>query len=103
MQPAMPEKSNICAGCGSTFHGAPAELWCPECRPTVKPFTVELSATQRQQVESLATVRGVTPEEIVRQGIASLAGRHRLHRLTKTERELAESLRPSRRRNKMPE
>lgn len=91
----MPPLRLTCTGCGSTFRGAAGELWCPKCLPTVKPFVVELSATQWRQVEALATIRGVTTAEILRLGIDSLAWRTKTKRLTPEQQAEAERLRPS--------
>ena len=55
---------------------APEEpIRCPRCREGITAFTVELSAAQLQHVQSLATIRGVLPEQVVREAIASFMGR----------------------------
>ncbi len=40
-----------------------------------KPLTVEFSPAERKQLEALAVIRGVTPEQVVRDAIASISGR----------------------------
>jgi len=82
----MTALNRICAGCSMPFQGADGVLWCPKCRSTVKSLTVELSALQRRQLEALAIIRGVSPAEVLRQGIAALAGKHKGQRLSPNER-----------------
>jgi len=82
----MPTKPIKCAGRASTFYGTNGELWCQMCKPTVKTVEVKLSAKQRQQLELLATVRGTTLEQVLRDALAALAGRKKGQKITAAER-----------------
>ena len=72
-------KPKVCAGCSTLLRPKVKGVWCPECRPTVKPVVVEMSAAQRKRLEALAVVRNVSSEEAMRQCIdlqfASVRGR----------------------------
>ena len=70
-------KYTTCAGCSQPLQGKAKAIWCPECLSTVEQFTVELTAEQRQRVETLAVVRGVSCEEVLRQGVEALTGKTR--------------------------
>ena len=103
IESAMPTKdskpvNHTCPGCQVMFRGPPDATWCPECRGRTKTITVELGPTQLKHLESLAVIRNTTPEEIMRVAITSLQGRTKTQRLSGAEQELAESLRPSRKR-----
>lgn len=71
----MPTKSLKCHGCTNQFYGEPDARWCDACSKTLKPFTVALSAQQRRHVESLATIRSVTAEDIVREAVSAFMAR----------------------------
>lgn len=62
-------KPKTCAGCATLLRQKVKGVWCPECRPTVKPIVVEMAAAQRKRLEALAVVRDVTCEQVLRQCI----------------------------------
>ena len=73
----MVSDERVCVGCSDRFYGNSTEIWCSHCAKTVEPFVVELSAAQRRQVDALAVIRGITPQDVMRQALASLGGRFR--------------------------
>ena len=93
-----PDINHNCPGCQVKFRGPAGQTWCPRCRSRTKRVTVELGPDQLQHLETLAVVRNTTPEEIMRVALTALMGRTKSQRLTGAQQELAENLRPSRKR-----
>jgi hypothetical protein len=81
----MATKQPQCAGCSRPAAGGAGGIWCSQCAATVKPFTVHLTADQRKLIDALAVVRGVTAEEVLRQGVHTLGTRRKIARPTPAE------------------
>jgi hypothetical protein len=60
-----------CVSCGKQFAQVDGEVACPRCEPTAKPFTLALTAEELRRLESLAVIRGTTPESALRQLLES--------------------------------
>ena len=93
-----PDIYHHCPGCQVKFLGPANETWCPDCRGRTKTVTVELGPDHLLHVKSLAVDHNTTPEVIMRVALMSLMGRPKIKRISGAEQELAELLRPSRKR-----
>lgn len=69
----------------------------PTSTSTPMSITIELSPDELRHLESLATVRGVSPEQLLHNALAALGGDSKNRRLTPEQRRAAEELRPTRR------